>query len=160
MRSTDTVSNDSSALAPYETYVQQRGGNAHQRGALTHALHVLAVRSLTTGPREDGALLPQDRSPMAEWLLCQTWQKKKLPLALSIATCSPLPIDALPIDAHQGKGIVRAQTLLTPLLWVGLVGTRNSCRLQSLIHGGCHGGGLGALAHWHARLPSFRVLHP
>ncbi|CAM9216617.1 unnamed protein product [Ectocarpus sp. 12 AP-2014] len=40
-------------------------------------LHALAVRPLTTRPREDGALLPLGRSPMANrsFLLCQRWFK-------------------------------------------------------------------------------------
>ncbi|CAM9794516.1 unnamed protein product [Ectocarpus sp. 12 AP-2014] len=34
------------------------------RGVYSHVLHALAIRPLTTRPLEDGALFPQDRSPM------------------------------------------------------------------------------------------------
>ena len=58
-------------------------------GAYSYVLHALVVRPLTTRPREDGALFPQDRSPMANrsFLLCQRWLKKVFP-SLSILSIS------------------------------------------------------------------------
>ena len=58
-------------------------------GAYSYVLHALVVRPLTTRPREDGALFPQDRSPMANrsFLLCQRWLKNVFP-SLSILPMS------------------------------------------------------------------------
>ncbi|CAM9291041.1 unnamed protein product, partial [Ectocarpus sp. 6 AP-2014] len=55
----------------------------------SYVLHALAVTPLTTRPREDGALFPQDRSAMANrsFLLCQRWLKNVFP-SLSILTIS------------------------------------------------------------------------
>ena len=49
----------------------------------------VACLTWTTRPREDGALFPQDRSPMANrsFLLCQRWLKKVFP-SLSILSIS------------------------------------------------------------------------
>lgn len=46
----------------------------------THTLHALAARPMPTRPREDGALSPPDRSPMANCSLqlCQSWRKKNV----------------------------------------------------------------------------------
>lgn len=55
-------------------------GGAESGGS--HVLHASAVRSLTTGTREDGAFFPQDQSPIANrsFLLYQRWLKSEFPL--------------------------------------------------------------------------------
>ncbi|CAN0019813.1 unnamed protein product, partial [Ectocarpus sp. 4 AP-2014] len=68
----------------------------------SYVLHALAVRPLTTHPRqEDGALFPQNRSPTANrsFLLYQRWLKNVVP-SPSILTISLLPISLPAFSNH------------------------------------------------------------
>ncbi|CAN0544405.1 unnamed protein product [Ectocarpus sp. 12 AP-2014] len=95
--------------APFATYMAQhfavlrlatRGcvGSVHcsktrkyGRGVYSYVLHAIAVRPLTTRPREDGALFPQDRSPTANrsFLLRQRWLKNIFRCLCILSTSLP-----------------------------------------------------------------------
>ncbi|CAM9346450.1 unnamed protein product [Ectocarpus sp. 12 AP-2014] len=73
-------------------------------GGCSYVLHALAVRSLTTHPREDGALFPQDRPPMTSrsFLLCQRWIKNvSCTVGIYPIDITSRPFNSLPLPQYS-----------------------------------------------------------